>query len=382
MWIAAARTAVRAAEAVRTLPLPLLWPQQQKQGLATAVLTHPSFRDHICGPAHPESPRRIVALQERLRKEHTAASDDERNDGHHRRHQRLLWLDSDDAVPRATPAQLVAAGHSRAYVDNMLEIFATAQRSGRSVQIDGDTAVSPGTGEAALRAAGAAVAAVDLVLSVRKDSVNDGNVGNDISTAFCLVRPPGHHAEASTAMGFCFFGNVATAVAHARVAHGVRKVAVVDFDVHHGNGTQDLLWDDRDSLFVSLHQSPLYPGTGRADETGAHHNMLNLPLPVGTGGDAFRDLVTSVVVPRVRAFCPELLIVSAGFDAHRSDPLAGLNFEADDFAFATEALLSHDRDDDTAPVPAVLCLEGGYDIEALVESAGAVLEVLIARGEE
>jgi acetoin utilization deacetylase AcuC-like enzyme len=370
MWTAASRTAVRAAAAAAAARR-----GASQQGLATAVLTHPSFRDHVCGPAHPESPLRIVALQDGLREEHPADTDDD----HHRHPRRLVWLDTDDAVPRATAAQLVAAGHPRAYVENMLEIFATARRSGRSVQIDSDTAVSPGTGEAALRAAGAAVAAVDLVLSTRKDGAGGSDDAGDIATAFCLTRPPGHHAEASTAMGFCFFGNVATAVAHARAAHGVRKVAVLDWDVHHGNGTQDLLWDDPDSLFVSLHQSPLYPGTGRAEETGAHDNVVNLPLPMGTGGDAFRDLMTSVVVPRVRAFRPELLVVSAGFDAHRRDPLAGLNFEANDFAFATEALLSHAGD--AAPVPAVFCLEGGYDIEALVESVGAVLEVLVARSD-
>jgi acetoin utilization deacetylase AcuC-like enzyme len=234
------------------------------------------------------------------------------------------------------------------------------------VQIDADTWMSPGSLAAAHRAAGGAVRAVDMVLG--------GEAGN----AFVATRPPGHHAERETAMGFCLFGNVALAAKHALDHHGLRRVAVVDFDVHHGNGTQDLLEDDARAFFVSSHQFPLWPGTGTADETGPHGTVMNLPIPPGTGSDEFRRLYEERVFPRIEAFTPDLILVSAGFDAHRADPLADLRLETADFTWITGRLC--DLADSLCGGRLVSVMEGGYDLDALAESAAAHVDVLIARG--
>ena len=263
-------------------------------------------------------------------------------------------------APLAAEDDLLRA-HPKAHVD---AIRAAAPDEGwRS--LDADTHMSVGTLKAAYRAAGGVVCAVDMVMS------------GEVANAFAAVRPPGHHAERQTAMGFCFFGNVAIAAKHALDHHGLERVAIVDFDVHHGNGTQDLVEDDPRILFCSTHQSPLYPGTGAADEVGVG-NVLNVPLPGGTGSKGFRDVMERVVLPRVDAFSPQLVIISAGFDAHEDDPLAGMNLTTEDFGWVTTRLC--DMADAHCEGRVVSSLEGGYDLAALGACAAAHVKVLEERG--
>jgi acetoin utilization deacetylase AcuC-like enzyme len=226
--------------------------------------------------------------------------------------------------------------------------------------------MSPGSWEAALRAIGGAEAAVDAVIS--------GAAAN----AFVAMRPPGHHAERERAMGFCLFGTVSVAAKYALDHHGLSRVAVLDFDVHHGNGTQDLLWDEPRAIFVSSHQMPLYPGTGKADETGAHGQIVNLPLRPGSGRAEMRAVWESALA-RVEAFAPDLVLLSAGFDAHRDDPLAGLNWTEADFAWITAAIC--DMAARCCGGRVVSCLEGGYDLPALAASVAAHVTVLMERGQ-
>ncbi|MGX0903900.1 acetoin utilization deacetylase AcuC-like enzyme [Roseovarius sp. MBR-79] len=306
--------------------------------MTTALITHDDCLDHLTPPGHPEQVARLTSV--------------------------LTALEGKDL--RRVNAPLVAEDdllrvHPKSYVES---IRAAAPAEGR-VQLDADTWMSPGSLAAAHRAAGGAVRAVDLVLS------------GEVRNAFVAARPPGHHAERETPMGFCLFGNVAVAAKHALVHHGLARVAVVDFDVHHGNGTQDLLEDEPRALFVSSHQFPLWPGTGTADETGPHDTILNVPLAPGTGSEGFRRTYQETVFPRVAAFRPDLILVSAGFDAHRADPLAELRLETEDFAWVTERLC--DLADAHCGGRLVSCLEGGYDLDALAESAAAHVDVLIAR---
>ena len=220
--------------------------------------------------------------------------------------------------------------------------------------LDPDTSMSPGTWEAALRGVGGCLAAVDAVLA------------GEAKNAFVATRPPGHHAEKARAMGFCLFGNVAIAAKHALERHGLSRVAIVDFDVHHGNGTQDLLWDEPRTLFISSHQMPLYPGTGAAHERGAHGNVINAPLSPGTDGVTMRSVYGSRLLRRVEEFEPELLLISAGFDAHEDDPLANLNWSTEDFAWLTRELCK--VADGTCAGRVVSSLEGGYNLDALAAS--------------
>ena len=220
--------------------------------------------------------------------------------------------------------------------------------------LDPDTSMSPGTWEAALRGVGGCLAAVDAVLA------------GEAKNAFVATRPPGHHAEKARAMGFCLFGNVAIAAKHALERHGLSRVAIVDFDVHHGNGTQDLLWDEPRTLFISSHQMPLYPGTGAAHERGAHGNVINAPLSPGTDGVTMRSVYGSRLLRRVEEFEPELLLISAGFDAHKDDPLANLNWSTEDFAWLTRELCK--VADATCAGRVVSSLEGGYNLDALAAS--------------
>jgi acetoin utilization deacetylase AcuC-like enzyme len=267
----------------------------------------------------------------------------------------LLRVDA----PLAADDDLVRA-HPKGHID---KIKAAAPSEGwRS--LDADTHMSIGTLEAAYRAAGGVVKAVDLVMA--------GEAGN----AFAAVRPPGHHAERETAMGFCFFGSVAVAAKHALEFHGLKRVAILDFDVHHGNGTQDLVEEDARILFCSSHQMPLFPGTGAAHETGVG-NVVNVPLPDGCGSATFRAAWEREVFPRVDAFKPELLLISAGFDAHADDPLAGMMLHEDDFAWITGKLC--DLADKHCSGRVVSALEGGYDLEALGRSARAHVDVLKER---
>lgn len=233
-------------------------------------------------------------------------------------------------------------------------------------QMDGDTFLSPGSFDAALRAVGGICAAVDAV------------VAGEARNAFVGCRPPGHHAERETAMGFCLFGNVAIAAKRALDVHRLARVAVVDFDVHHGNGTQDLLWDEGRCLFISSHQMPLYPGSGAASERGAQGQIVNIPLAEGTGGADMRAAFEAVAFPRLLEFAPELILVSAGFDAHRDDPLAGLRWTAEDYAWLTGRIC--DVADASAGGRVVSTLEGGYDLDALEDCVAAHVGILAERG--
>jgi acetoin utilization deacetylase AcuC-like enzyme len=225
------------------------------------------------------------------------------------------------------------------------------------IALDPDTSMSPGTLEAALRGVGGCLAAVDAVLA------------GEAKNAFVATRPPGHHAEKTRAMGFCLFGNVAIAAKHALERHGLSRVAIVDFDVHHGNGTQDLLWDEARTLFISSHQMPLYPGSGAAHERGAHGNIINAPLSPGTDGATMRSVYSSRLLQRVREYEPELILISAGFDAHEDDPLANLNWTTEDFAWLTRELCK--VAEETCGGRVVSSLEGGYNLDALADSVAA-----------
>lgn len=307
----------------------------------TIFFTHSACVDHDPGPGHPECPDRLKAILQALEGE------------------AFMFLDRREA-PLATVDQ-IARAHPRRYVERVLEL---GPQDGY-LAVDSDTVMSPGTVEAALRGSGAVCAAVDEVIA------------DDNRNAFCAIRPPGHHAEAGRAMGFCFFNHVAVAAEHARAVHGLERVAVVDFDVHHGNGTQDIFWDRPGLFYASLHQSPLYPGTGLAKERGASDNILNVPLPAGAGSPEFRDAIQNRITPAVEAFAPELLILSAGFDAHTADPLAQMDVTEADFVWATNHLA--DLADRVCRGRLVSTLEGGYDLHALASSVAAHVRVLMER---
>ena len=307
--------------------------------MVTAVFTHPACILHRMGAGHPESPQRLEAVLQALCAPEFAA---------------LEWRDA----PRATEEQ-IARVHDARYVRALL----AAVPSDGLVQVDPDTAIGPDSGEAMLRAAGALVTAVDAV------------AGGEVRNAFCAVRPPGHHAEPAQPMGFCFFNNVAVGALHARARHGLRKVAVVDFDVHHGNGTQHMFEHDPDLFYASSHQSPAYPGTGRADERGVAGNVINVPLPPGADGRLFRAAYQSTILPKLEAFAPDILLISAGFDAHQADPLAALALNEADYAWVTTALCQVAARHSQNRV--VSALEGGYDLDALASSAKAHVQALM-----
>jgi acetoin utilization deacetylase AcuC-like enzyme len=241
--------------------------------------------------------------------------------------------------------------HGSAYIENVLDNMPTEGR----VSLDPDTILSPASGEAARRASGGAVDAVNAVIGKKTDN------------AFCAVRPPGHHAEASSAMGFCLFNSAAIAAFHARSAHGLERVAVIDFDVHHGNGTQHSFQNEPGLFYGSSHQFPAYPGTGVKSETGIANNICNMPLSPGSGSAEFRNAYLSGILPVLRHFEPELVIISAGFDAHTRDPLADLNVQTDDYAWVTRQLMN--VADECCEGRVVSLLEGGYDLDALRDSA-------------
>jgi acetoin utilization deacetylase AcuC-like enzyme len=276
----------------------------------------------------------------------------------------LALAEGEFAALERRPAPLadwpqIALAHPQHYID---QVVAAAPARGR-VQLDPDTAMNPASLEAAQRAAGAVCAAVDAVMA--------GEAGN----AFCAVRPPGHHAEPERSMGFCIFNSVAIGAQHARAAHNLRRVAVVDFDVHHGNGTQAAFWDDGDLFYGSTHQMPLYPGTGAAAETGVG-NIHNFPLPPGAGGMAFRDAFSDGLLPALNAFEPEFLLLSAGFDGHVDDPLAQLRLETEDYAWISRELLALAARHCQGRL--VSSLEGGYDLAALATAAAAHVRALMA----
>lgn len=307
--------------------------------MTTALITHADYLNHVTPDGHPEQVARLQSVLDALKGKD------------------VLRIDAPSGREED-----IARVHSGAYIEH---VKATTPESGQ-LPLDADTWMSPGSWAAALYAVGGAVRAVDMVL------------GGEVANAFSASRPPGHHAETAKAMGFCMFGNVAIAAKHALDHHGLSRVAVVDFDVHHGNGTQDLLQNEARTLFCSSHQSPLWPGTGAASETGQHDNVLNVPLPPGSDGKTIRQEMERQILPRLEAFAPELLLISAGFDAHRADPLAGLNWETEDFGWITEQLC--DIADSHCGGQVVSCLEGGYDLAALAAGTAQHVDVLIRRG--
>jgi len=309
--------------------------------MTTVLITHPACLAHVTPYGHPERVDRLRAILKALDAPAFAA------------------LDRREA-PRAADEAILRA-HDREYLE---EITAAAPEIGM-VALDADTSMSPGSLEAAYRAAGAVVEGVDLLMSGAADNV------------FCAIRPPGHHAERDRAMGFCLFSNAAIAALHAVEAHGLSRVAIMDFDVHHGNGSQHILQAEPRVMYASTHQWPLYPGTGSTRERGVG-NIVNAPLPAFAGSDAFRAAMKNVILPPIRTFAPELVIISAGFDAHQMDPLANLNLTEEDFVWATERLC--DVADESAGGRVLSTLEGGYDLEALARSAAAHVEVLMRRG--
>ena len=306
----------------------------------TLVYSHAACLEHRPGPAHPESPERLKAVLGALRAPEFSS---------------LEWREA----PMGTLEQ-VELIHDRDFVDEIADI---APQHGYIPLDGGVTVMSPGSWEAVMRCVGAACAGVDAVMDAQARNV------------FCATRPCGHHAEPARAMGFCIFNQAAIAAAYAYEVHKLERVAVVDFDVHHGNGTQAAFFNRPELFYASSHQSPLYPGTGSASETGVSHNIVNVPLPRGCDSALFRARIEADMLPAVRQFNPELIIISAGFDAHRLDPLAGLSLEDDDFGWITRELM---RIADAACEGRIVSiLEGGYSLDGLATGTAAHVRALM-----
>ena len=301
--------------------------------MPTLLLSHSACLNHQPPAGHPERPDRLRAIEQALKDEKFSA------------------LVREDA-PLA-PLEAVTSCHPLDYAHAIQE----ASPAQGLIRLDADTSMSPGTLEAALRCVGGALKAVDDVMS------------DKASNAFVATRPPGHHAETARPMGFCLFNNAAIAARHAQKQHGVDRVAVIDFDVHHGNGSQEIFWSDKSVMYCSTHQMPLYPGTGARSERGDHNTVVNAPLSAGDGGEPFREAFETVILPRLRDYKPGLVIISAGFDAHARDPLANLNLVEADFAWVTQQLM--DVADQYCDGRVVSLLEGGYDLQGLSQSVAA-----------
>lgn len=313
--------------------------------MTTLLLTHPIFVQHDTGPGHPERSDRIRAIDKVLS------------------HEAFSGLSRAEAPLRDDAEQYILLAHSKEHLEKVRA--AAAGKAQMPVHMDPDTVMSPATWEAAMRAVGAGLDAVDQVMS--------GKAQN----AFCEVRPPGHHAESDRVMGFCFFSNAAIAGLYARAKHGAERVAVVDFDVHHGNGTQDIFWSDKNLFYGSTHQMPLFPGTGAMHETGVG-NIWNAPLRAGDDGETFREAFTDRILKPLNNHAPDIVIISAGFDAHRRDPLGGLQLVEEDFGWATEELSKIAAKHSGRRV--VSMLEGGYDLEGLAKSVGVHVKRLMEAG--
>jgi len=307
--------------------------------MSTLLISHPAFLEHLTPLGHPERPDRLRAIERALEAE------------------KFQTLARSQA-PFAS-LETVALCHPMEYIVAVRE---AAPREGL-IQLDADTAMSPGTFEAALRAAGGAIHAVDEVLT--KKAAN----------AFVAARPPGHHAETARPMGFCLFDNAAIAARYSQQRYGLASAAIVDFDVHHGNGSQEIFWADKTVMYCSTHQMPLFPGTGAVGETGEHNTIVNAPLRPGDGSAAFRAAFETRILPRLVEFRPELVIISAGFDAHMRDPLANINLAEADFVWATQKIM--DLADGCAGGRIISLLEGGYDLQALGNSVAAHVATLM-----
>jgi acetoin utilization deacetylase AcuC-like enzyme len=307
--------------------------------MSTLLLSHPACLNHLTPAGHPERPDRLRAIDQVLEDE---------------KFQSLARVEAP-----LGPLDVIALCHPMDYV----EAIRDASPAEGLVRLDADTSMSPGSFEAALRAVGGAKLAVDEVMTGK--AVN----------AFVATRPPGHHTETARPMGFCLFNNAAIAARYAQKTHGVERAAVVDFDVHHGNGSQDIFWSDKSVLYCSTHEMPLYPGTGAIGERGEFNTIVNAPLSAGDGGDAFREAFETVILPRLREFKPDILIISAGFDAHTRDPLANLNLVEADFSWVTKKLM--EIADTTAKGRVVSLLEGGYDLQGLSRSVAAHVTALM-----
>jgi acetoin utilization deacetylase AcuC-like enzyme len=310
----------------------------------TLLVTHRAFAKHDPGAFHPERPARMQAIDEAL-------SAPEFN-----------LLARREAPTRDDAEEAILRAHTRAYFDR---VRSGAKDTGHlPYEFDSDTVMSAGTWEAAMRAVSAGLLAVDAVM--------DSSSG--IKNSFCQIRPPGHHAEPARAMGFCFFSNIAIAALYARVRHGASRVAVVDFDVHHGNATQKIFWPDKDLFYGSTHEMPLFPGTGALSETGAG-NIFNAPLKAGDGSAVFREAVNTRILPALDAFRPDMIFISAGFDAHEGDPLAHIRLLEPDFEWVTEQLMELAARRCGGRI--VSMLEGGYELGALGRSAAAHVRTLM-----
>jgi acetoin utilization deacetylase AcuC-like enzyme len=307
--------------------------------MSTLLVSHPACLDHKTPPGHPERPDRIRAVEEALADE---------------RFQNLAR----EQAPMAD-AEIVTLAHPMEYFEAIRE----AAPSEGMVRLDADTSMSPGSFEAALRCVGGATFAVDEVMNQK------------VSNAFVATRPPGHHAETARPMGFCFFNNAAIAARYAQKRYDAERVAIVDFDVHHGNGSQDIFWADKNAMYCSTHEMPLYPGTGAVSERGEHNMIVNAPLRAGDGGEKFREAFDNTILPRLRDFRPDFLIISAGFDAHTRDPLANLNLVEADYTWVTQKLMQ--VADDSAQGRIVSLLEGGYDLQGLSRSVAAHVTALM-----
>jgi acetoin utilization deacetylase AcuC-like enzyme len=307
--------------------------------MSTLLLSHPACLNHLTPAGHPERPDRLRAIEQVLEDE---------------KFQSLARIEA----PRG-PLDVIALCHPMDYV----EAIRDASPAEGLVRLDADTAMSPGSFEAALRAVGGAKLAVDEVMAGKA------------SNAFVATRPPGHHTETARPMGFCLFNNAAIAARYAQKTHGVERAAIVDFDVHHGNGSQDIFWSDKSVMYCSTHEMPLYPGTGAVGERGKFNTVVNAPLSAGDGGDAFKEAFETVILPRLREFKPDILIISAGFDAHTRDPLANLNLVEADYSWVTKKLM--EVADAGAEGRVVSLLEGGYDLQGLSRSVAAHVTALM-----